>query len=87
MGDPLQSVQIATYRRSSDCADGSVSHQEMINDKTKGGGEKGRKRKRGRDKHLKKVVGDVVGWRAEMVNCITNPYWSSIRKAAMKVNL
>jgi hypothetical protein len=53
----------------------------MIEKKGDGGGRKRGKGKRRGNKHLEKVVSDVVRRRLETLNCITDPTWSSVREA------
>ena len=59
----------------------------MIEKERKRGRRKGRKRKRRGDKHLEKVVSDVVRRRLKSLNCVTDPTGSSVRKATTNSRL
>jgi len=60
LGNPIQSVQKTTCKRSSDRTNGVVSHQEVIKHKAKGGGNKRRQRGRRRNKQLEEMVCNIV---------------------------
>ena len=59
----------------------------MIKKKGNGGGRKRGKGNRKGNKHLEKVVSDVVRRRPETLNCVTDPTWSSVREATTNSRL
>jgi hypothetical protein len=85
--DPLQTVQKASCTCGSESSERNVSHHEVIEKERKRGRGKGGKRKRRGDKHLEKVVSDVVWRRLKTLNCVTDPAWSSVRKATTNSRL
>ena len=87
LGNPIQHVQKMTCSGSSDRTNGCVSHQEVINHKTKGRGNKRGQGERRRNKQLEEMVGNIGRWRVKTANCITDPNWGSISKVAMNANL
>ena len=60
LGNSVQCVQVVSCNGSSDLAQRDVGHQEMIEKKREGRGEKRRKGRRKKDKHLKKMIGRIV---------------------------